>query len=201
VFAWLAAVLILAGGTAFADSVDKDKDKAKYSHKGQFGISAQFGVGARAIFPYNDEFCGTVSDQGQSEVCLGRSPVTLDVGLAYGVLGSLDVMLDLRLGVERDFGVNIDDSGPRIRALAPGVKAFFGEDGGGKFFSTLQLVVDLSGYDQADETDLGARNQNGFQFDLHETVGLMLWVGETVAWRRWLRFELDGGVGLQARFP
>jgi hypothetical protein len=32
-------------------------------------------------------------------------------------------------------------------------------------------------------------------------LGFYLQFGETLGFRRWLRFEIDGGVGVQARIP
>ena len=41
----------------------------------------------------------------------------------------------------------------------------------------------------------------GLLVDLHRTFGVYAHFGETVAFVRWFRVELDFGVGMQARFP
>ncbi len=50
-------------------------------------------------------------------------------------------------------------------------------------------------------TDLGLRNVNGFLVDLHRTFGIYVHVGETISFVRWLRFEIDGGIGMMVRVP
>ena len=49
--------------------------------------------------------------------------------------------------------------------------------------------------------DFGVRNSNGFMFEVMRNLGFYVQLGETVGFVRWLRFEIDGGVGVQARIP
>ena len=72
-----------------------------------------------------------------------------------------------------------------------------------KFFATLQLAYDtteqhnhaLTGY------DLAFHNSNGLMFEVMPNLGFYVQLGDTVGFVRWLRFEIDLGVGVQARFP
>ena len=61
-----------------------------YTHKGQFTVSARFGVGMRAIVAYEaSDFCGATDSStttGNAPVCTGRAPLSLDLELGYGVL-------------------------------------------------------------------------------------------------------------------
>jgi len=45
------------------------------------------------------------------------------------------------------------------------------------------------------------RNLNGLWFDLDDSYGFYGYVGETLSFSRWLRFELEAGVGFQGRYP
>lgn len=184
------------------DEADEDADEPAFSHKGQVGLHFQGVMGYRSIVTYDEEFCGDLKDGGGNRTtCYGRSPFGFDVGLGYGVLSMLEVMLEMRLGVEHDIGTRPNMDGPRMFALAPGVKAYLGRIGEMAFFSTLQLPIDFTSFDQVDKNDFGVRNVNGLQLDLHRTFGIYVLFGEEVSWRRWLRFEIEAGLGLQARFP
>lgn len=184
------------------DEAQEDEDEPAFSHKGQVGVHLQGVMGYRSIVTYDEEFCGDLKDSGANRsTCYGRSPFGFDVGLGYGVLDILEVFLEMRLGVERDIGTEPNMDGPRMVALAPGVKAYLGRIGEMAFFSTLQFPIDFTSFDQVDKNDFGLRNVNGLQLDLHRTFGLYVMFGEEVSWRRWLRFEIEAGLGLQARFP
>ena len=185
-----------------ADAAAADEGP-ELNHKGQFEVNVQGGFGYRALFTYDDEFCGELDDDGGNATpCLGRSPFGIDLALGYAVFDRLEVFLQARLGLEKDFGAAVSsDDGPRAFALSPGIRGMIPVGGGTRFFATAQLWVDLAEYPQLDEADLGVRNSNGLQFDLHKTFGLYFFFGEIVSWKRWFRFEVDAGIGAQARFP
>jgi hypothetical protein len=192
-------IIVVLGGPGRAAAEEPaagQGDVRQISHAGQVGVHLALGTGYRVVAPYDDEFCGSVD-----EVCLGRSPVSLDLGLSYGINQKLEVLIEMRVGLERDFGATVDAAGPRLRSYAPGVKVYISDVGVTKFFSTLQLVVDTTDFAQNPETDYAIKQTNGLQLDVHETVGLFFFFGEVVGWDRWLRFEMEGGIGLQARFP
>jgi hypothetical protein len=184
---------------------DRDADRdgvLDFSHRGQVGLHLAGGMGYRGIFPYDGEYCGELKDGGGNKAnCLGKSPFGFDVGLAYGLTDRLEGLLELRLGVERDIGSRPNVDGPRPVSILPGVKFYLADIGPTMFFSTLQLAIDFTSYDQIDKNDVGVRNVNGLQVDLHRTFGIFFFFGEQVSWRRWLRFEVEAGVGAQVRFP
>jgi len=198
---FLLALGVLMPGFAHGEERALDETSPEESNRGQFGVQVRMGSGYRGIFPYNDEYCGSPQEDANNDFCSNRTPVFLDFGLSYRVLDRLDLLLEMRLGLEADFGINESSDGPRDRLYAPGVRVYFREGGTAKVFSTLQFVVDTTSYDQTDDTDLAVKNVTGFQIDPHRTVGVFFFFGETVGWRRWLRFEMEGGLGLQARFP
>jgi hypothetical protein len=187
-----------AGGTDIA-----------YDHKGQFGVHAQFGTGYRVIFPYEETprvYCGQLDDDGMpKEVCTGRSPFFVETGISYAFTSAVSALLDARFGIESDFKPpGSGGSTPRALVLAPGVKVFIDDEGSTKFFSTLQAALDLTDFEASGAdtgTDIAIRNVNGVQIDFHPSFGVYVHFGETIGFTRWLRFELDAGVGLQGRYP
>lgn len=211
---WLAIALLLAGTVAHAEEAAEPKAPPKpvptsvrLSHQGQFELSLRFATGLRAIAPYDDEYCGKTDAQNGNQfsaVCTGRSPFSVDLELGYGIAQKVDVFLELRLGLESDFGASPSDvDGTRQFHISPGARFFFADAGSSKLFTTAQLVVDTSGYQDLAGgklgTDVGVRNMNGLWFDLERSFGVYLFVGETLSFSRWLRFELEAGIGAQVR--
>jgi hypothetical protein len=188
-----------------ADEVALDDDGA-ISHEGQVGFHLRPGLGYRFIAPYDNEYCGQAASDNPGEprgACAERAPLFLDLGASYGVTQSLELLFETRVGLEREFGASLGDpdDGPRPFAIAPGIRVYINDAGVVKFHSSFQVVVDFTDFDQVPETDYGIRNVNGLQFDFHRTVGVFVAFGETLAVRRWFRFEMDASVGFQARFP
>jgi len=219
-FVLIALAALLAGPLVTSAHADEegvyvpptsDDGTAATGHTRQFGISAQLGTGYRVLFPYNEEYCGQQSDSGERKsVCTGRSPFFMDLGVSYGVSPVLELLAEVRLGLEKDFsqgGVN----GPRPLSFAAGVRLYVDPDGALKFFSTLEGVVETTDYSRStigangtgldSGADFGVRNVNGVELDLHRTFGIYVHFGETMTFVNWLRFDLHAGVGLQARFP
>jgi hypothetical protein len=179
--------------------------RATQGHAGQAMLSLRFGVGLRALAPYHDEFCGETSATGEAGVCTGRAPLALDAELGYGVTPRIDAVLEVRIGIEQDFGRDaVDQDGARVFHVSPGARFFFSDAGSSKLFTTAQLVIDRSGYEDAAGArlgvDLGVRNLNGLWFDLDRAYGVYLYAGETATFVRWLRLELEAGVGLSGRY-
>lgn len=180
------------------------------THKGQFGLAVSLMTGGRFIKTYDGEYCGdrdaNGATSGNSTVCLGRIPVAFDLSFSYGVTSSIELLLDLRLGIERDFGGDVSDSdGPRLRHYAPGVKFYFADTGLLKFFSTAQVAFDDTGYTSPTGEELGmdvsVRNANGIQLDFHDAYGAFAFFAEDVAFRRWMTAGVEFGAGFQGRYP
>jgi len=200
------ALLLVAGGAARAQDPAGEAtadSEAEFSHRHQFGLHVQGGAGYRGVFPYNEEYCGELKDDGTNKSnCLGRNPYALDVGLSYGVTRRLELIAEVRLGLERDIGeASADDEGPHTFAVSPGIKGYFAAIGPTMLFATLQLPVDFTSYGQIDKTDFGVRNINGVQYDFNDNFGFFVFAGEQLTFIRWLMFEVEAGVGLQLRVP
>jgi hypothetical protein len=176
-----------------------------FSHHRQLLISARFALGLRAIATYEETaFCGDLDGATFARVCTGRAPFSLDLEVGYGVAPKIDAFLELRIGIEAEFGETTTGAdGPRVFHMSPGARFFFSDSGRTKVFTTAQLVFDFTSYPGPMGelgTDFGVRNMSGLWFDLDEAYGFYVFVGETATFSRWLRFELEGGVGIQGRY-
>jgi hypothetical protein len=199
---------VLAAAPARADDTEATGGTTiSYKHKGQFGLYSQVGAGYRALFPYNkNDFCGKSNSDGSAKsVCTGFTPLWIELGASYGITNSLEAIIDFRFGLGADFKPEtVSESAPHVFVIAPGIKFYVNDVGSIKWFSTLQLAIDRTDYSTsgvATATDIGLRNVNGILVDLHRTFGIYGHFGETIGFVRWLRFEMDAGIGMQVRFP
>jgi hypothetical protein len=164
------------------------------SHERQFGVGLLPGSGYRVLFPYQENvYCG----QAGKRVCNGRLPAYLDLQGSFGFQAHWDALVDLRFGVEADFART------HAFAIAPGVRYWVDPPARLKFFTSLQLALDTT--EQHNRTlagwDLAFHNSNGLMFEVMRDLGLYVQFSDTVGFVRWLRFEIDVGAGVQARFP
>jgi hypothetical protein len=164
------------------------------SHERQFGIAVLPGTGFRVLFPYQESvYCGEIGKR----VCSARLPAYLDLQASFGFTAHWDVLAEVRRGLEDDFA--------RTRAVAviPGVRYWVDPSQRIKFFTTLQLDVDLTEQHNHALTgyDLAVHNGNGLMFEVMRDLGFYVQLSETIGFVRWLRFEVDVGAGVQARFP
>jgi hypothetical protein len=168
--------------------------QASLLHKNQLGIAVLPGIGFRGIFPYQENInCG----QQAKRVCTGLLPLFLDVQPSFGFAEHWDVLLDMRFGIGTDFTTSHEF------AVAPGVRYWVDPELETKFYATIQGVFDATAQHNSavHDNDFGVRNANGFMFEVMRNLGFYVQFGETLGFRRWLRFEIDGGVGVQARIP
>lgn len=205
----IVVALAVVAAAARADSLSSDEPPATF-HKGQLGISARLALGYRFLAPHdgNMSYCGTADANersGFASVCTGRAPIGLDLEAAYGVAQHIEILLEMRLGLERDFGANpMATDGPHPFHLAPGARFFFSEAKHTKLFVQPMLLLDLAGYKSGTGdrgTEIGVRGLEGYWIDLHKTYGFYVFVGETAGFTPWLVAEFQGGVGLQGRYP
>jgi hypothetical protein len=192
-----------------SSSGGEEVGSTRFGHHKQFGLAAQFVSGSRFIKTWDaDDYCGDrgESSTGNATYCFSRVPVTLDLTASYGLTPKLELMFEMRLGLERDFGATqTSGNGPRLRHYAPGVRFYFDDRGMAKFFSTAQVSLDATGYEDASGDGRGAdvalRNANGIFLDFHDAYGAYAFFGEEVAFKRWLEVGIEFGVGIQGRYP
>jgi hypothetical protein len=182
-----------AGGTTVTP-VPTRRDPI-YHHAGQLGLSVMPGVGYALIIPYEEDIdCGD-ADGASKRVCANRTPVFVDLQAAFGVSTRLDLVVDVRLGLEKGAMVG------RQFALMPGLRIWLDQDVNVKFYTTIQGVFDNTDQETVSDNDFGFRNANGLMYDVIRNVGFFFQFGETFGFKRWFRVELDVGLGVQVRFP
>jgi hypothetical protein len=203
-------VLLFVAGSASAASADHFGEPPPTFHKGQLGISARVALGLRGIATYDKKYYCGASDSavstGNAPVCTGRAPLALDLEVAYGIAQHVELLLEMRLGLEKDFGSSsTTNDGPHEVHLSPGARFFFSEAAHSKLFVTAQAVFDFTGYkDTAGNGrggDVGVRSLEGYWIDFHRTYGMYFFVGEQATVSRWLEASLEVGVGIQGRYP
>src|SRR5687768_9065000 len=145
---WLAPALAWAdvpppGATPAPDGEIGSK---RAGHHKQIGLSAQFVTGSRFIKTWdNTDYCGDRGEgaTGNAVYCFSRVPVSLDLTATYGIRPHIELMFEMRFGLERDFGsTSSSGAGPRLRHYSPGVRFFFNDKGLLKFFATAQIALD-----------------------------------------------------------
>jgi hypothetical protein len=205
----VAAAALLLWGRAFAEGrpetvapPPESGTSIAYDHTGQLTLYANVGVGYRAIFRYDQaHYCGETA----KSVCATISPPFLELGLGYALSSHVEMMVDVRLGLVGDFRPDTSTADkPRVLAFQPGIRFYIDDEGSLKWFTGFAVSIDRTDYSASGvtgSTDVGIRNQNGLLIDLHRTFGMYVYFGETLSFVRFMRFEIDGGLGLQARFP
>ena len=188
-------VVLLFASPAWAE----DTEASLTGHKGQFGLSARMAVGVRAIATYDRTvFCGA---EVEDRVCTGRAPMSLDLEASYGFTSSIEATLELRIGIESDFGSAPGAEGPRPFSISPGARFFFSDTKKAKLFVQPALVFDFADYAQRGGNDFGVRGIEGLWIDLHRSYGLYFYVAETIEFSRWLSGGFEVGAGFQGRYP
>jgi len=172
---------------------------ASLSHELQFGLAVLLGDGYRGVIPYGPDIdCGDAKSL-DNRVCTNRAPVFLDLQPSYGLSERWDVLVDLRLGLTRDFNTF------HQFFVMPGFRYWLDPQSQVKFFSTLQLAYDRSNQNNhagavhvVSDTDLGFRNSNGVMVEVMRNLGVYFQFGETLGLYRGRRLRRAGPLALTA---
>lgn len=155
----------------------------------------------RGIFPYGSDIlinCGDANSM-DNRVCTSRAPFFVDIQPSFGISRAWDFLVDLRLGLEKDFNTQ------RQFYVMPGFRYWLDVESKVKFFTTIQMAYDRSKQNDPSgligDTDLGFRNSNGLMVEIMRNFGVYAQFGETIGFYRWLSFLVDAGIGIQARVP
>jgi hypothetical protein len=175
---------------------------AELNHHLQTGLSLMPGTGYRLIARYYEyQDCADASGATNKPVCARRVPTFLDLQLSFGAMARLDVIVDLRFGLEREPAGVV---GSHQFAIAPGLRFWLDQERTLKFYATLQFVydyTDFTGRYRTPNSDFGLRNANGLMYDPIRNVGFFIQFGESIGVRRWFSIDIDVGLGVQIRFP
>jgi len=167
-------------------------------HFQQVGISFMPGTGYRLVIPYQENIiCGDASGDANRRVCSHVLPFFLDLQLSYGFHPRVDLIVDLRFGLQQD---PAPPNGHQF-AFAPGFRYWLDQGVALKFYVTGQVVYDHTNYSLVSKDDIAVRNADGLMYDVIKNVGFFIQVGWTMGFKRWYRLEFDGGLGVQVRFP
>ncbi len=207
-----ASLILLASLPAAADEAPSDPvaPRDNFSHRLQAGVGVTVGSGYRVMFKYGDKnnsgqttSCGQLDSEGRpATTCTGRISTWLDAKLFFGVSSSVDVVIEQRIGLES--GMAGDFTAGRMFVLMPGIRVY-PTDGtkSFKFFVQIQPVFDFTdpGASNLRGYDIGLHEANGFQWDFLKWMGAYLQISETFEFVRAFTFQLEGGGGIEGRFP
>ncbi|MCD6499377.1 MAG: hypothetical protein J7M25_13885 [Deltaproteobacteria bacterium] len=200
-----------AAGTSSPEALTPTSLKPRLDHAHQGGIEVGIGWGYRVIKPYGDIWCGSRSHDDSSPndpFCHSAIPLYLDIGGSYGINKTVDVVAHFRYGLLKD-----SISNHRPLTLLAGVRLWIDSVGNFKFGVGFEAMFDFTkqdGYKQLrpgygapkhDAFDVGGRVYGQVQYDFLRYVGLYAQFGGLLGALRWIRLEMEGALGIQARFP
>lgn len=167
------------------------------SHDLQFGLAVMPGGGYRIVFPYKEGVdCGD-QNNAAARVCTARVPFFIDLQPSFGISQGWDFLVDVRLSFEQ----NVFHYHEVF--LMPGFRYWLDPQNHVKFYTTIQLAYDATKQRSStlSSSDVGIRNSNGLMVEIMRNFGVYFQFGETVGFVRWLSFNVDAGIGIQARVP
>jgi len=200
-----------ATGTSSLEALTPSPLKPHLDHAHQGGVEVGIGWGFRVIKPYGDIWCGSRSHDDSSPndpFCTSAIPLYFDIGGSYGITKTVDVVAHFRYGLLKD-----SISNRRPLTLLAGIRLWIDSVGSLKFGLGIEAMFDFTkqdgykqlrpGYDtpKQDSFDVGGRVYGQLQYDFLRYVGLYAQFGGLLGALRWIRLELEGTLGVQARFP
>lgn len=164
-----------------------------FGHRLQVGLSALVGVGYQFDVAYGGDHCN-MGDGTIASVCNHRSPMTLDIQLSFGITEGLEILAEYRLGlIEETF---LD--GSRSMAAGLGIRYFISPLNRFKFFIGALLDIDFT---QGLDLDVFLRPIFGLQIEIVRWVAFFIQASVNLSFIRSFGISLDGGAGIQIRFP
>jgi opacity protein-like surface antigen len=196
------------------DEAKKDDAKSKdttFGHAGQLGLRAGIVLGYRMVLRYdNSPYCSapkpTTTPSNQQKFCGYGAPLSVDVGLSFGVFDFFEPFAWARFGLSAD---DHSDTNPLVMVGA-GARLYTMSDAAFKIFIEPAVAIELEDgqgtaawqtIDPVYKKDLVFHLAAGPQIDVHPNFGLYATGGLTVGVVRALAASLDLNIGLQGRFP
>lgn len=187
----------VAAPAAVAGAPVERKLVPSLAHDLQVGLAVMPGGGYRIVFPYKEGLdCGD-RNSGMARVCTNRVPFFIDLQPSFGISQGWDFLVDVRLSFEENVFRHHEVM------VMPGFRYWLDPQSHVKFFTTLQLAYDATKQSTStvSSSDVGVRNSNGLMVEIMRNFGVYFQFGETVGFVRWLSFNVDAGIGIQARMP
>lgn len=177
-----------------------------FRHRHQVSARATFGKGYRLAFAYGEhEVCGRNDDGADETPCYSGSPAFADLDLSFGLTDGLELSLMMRLGLEAEVTGALNSAGDfdetRPLVLGFGIRAYADPPARVKVFLGARIMYDFTKAGVDEKNDFAIRAEPGLQIEIIRYVAFYIQAGATLGFLRWLRFEIDGGAGLQLRVP
>ncbi|MBN2802976.1 MAG: hypothetical protein JXR91_07765 [Deltaproteobacteria bacterium] len=180
----------------------KDENSKKYirDHKLQGVVNILFGTGWYMTVPYDkndpNKACGYDSNNEGEPFCTGRSSMFFDFLAGFGVIKGLELVFMYRQGLEQP-----EIGKPQPRFIGAGIKAYKPSDG---LFKIGIGVIPLFDFSKRD-VDLGADFVIHVpilaQFDIVRWFGAYAQIAPNISFVNEFKFDINFGIGVQARFP
>jgi len=209
------------GDEAKAEKTEKGDDEAKkddakskdqtFGHAGQLGLRAGIVLGYRMVLRYdNSPYCAepkpTTTPTNQQKFCGYGAPLSVDVGLSFGVFDFFEPFAWARFGLSAD---DHSDTNPLVMVGA-GARLYTMSDAAFKIFIEPAVGLELEGgrgtpawqlNNPQYKKDFLFKIAAGPQYDFARYVGVYVTAGVSAAFVRALGASLDLSFGVQGRLP
>lgn len=181
---------------------DAKGNKAQRDHKFQGVVNITTGSGWYMVAPYdkNDEkkLCGYNDDNEPEPLCTGRSSWYLDFLGGFGVRPGLELVVMYRQGVE-----SAGLGNPQTRRFGGGVKFYKPADSLVKMGFGIIPLFDFSERPDGQESrgDFVIHIPILLQVDIIRWFGAYGQIAPNISFVSEFRFDINFGIGIQARFP
>jgi hypothetical protein len=172
----------------------------QFGHRLQGGLAFLLGTGYAFEIAYGGDNCYS-EDDADASVCNRQAPFFFDFIGSFGVTDGLEVLLEYRLGlinqsVVADDGVSIATSRPM--AFGFGIRYYVSSLSRFKF--NIGAIIDID-FTKSLKTDVYIRPIFGLQIEIVRWVGFFIQASVNMSFIRVFGITLEGGGGLQFRFP
>jgi opacity protein-like surface antigen len=204
-----------AGGAgkkpADAEAAPKEESKPEaFGHGGQFGLRAGLVLGYRMVLRYdNSPYCSepkpAKQPKDQQKFCGYPAPLSIDLGLSFGVFDFLEPFAWARFGLSAD---THSDTNPLV-LIGAGVRLYTMSDAAFKIFIEPAVALELESGRGTAAWQLGSPEYKkdfvfhlaaGPQLDFHPNFGAYVTGGVSMGVVRALASTLDLNIGIQGRY-
>lgn len=197
--------------SAGADATPKPESKPEaFGHGGQFGLRAGIVLGYRMVLRYDSSpYCAepkpTKQPKDQQKFCGYPAPLSVDLGLSFGVFDFLEPFAWARFGLSAD---THSDTNPLV-LIGAGVRLYTMSDAAFKIFIEPAVALELESGRGTPAWQLGSPEYKkdfvfhlaaGPQMDFHPNFGAYVTGGVSMGVVRALASTLDLNIGVQGRY-